>query len=241
MWLVPCTTLQGVEPDDYLRHLRHQSSALVEAVRLRPDQVVPSCPAWTTGDLLGHVGNVWGWAAAIVRSGARAEFPTDPVSPDEATERAGQLVAALEAADPDANCWTFGLPRSNRFWFRRQTLETAVHARDVQEPPGPPLDPELAADGIDEFLTLWLPRRQLEGWAGRTLHLHRTDGQGEWLIRFDAGGAAASEQAHGKGDVALRGSASALYLWILNRVPTDALEVFGDRDLAGRWSADITF
>jgi hypothetical protein len=78
-------------------------------------------------------------------------------------------------------------------------------------------------------------------WTGQSLHLHRTDGDGEWLVQLGPDGETTYENAHGKGDVALRGPASSLYLWCLNRIPMDDLEVFGDRAVAHQWRSDIAF
>jgi hypothetical protein len=40
---------------------------------------------------------------------------------------------------------------------------------------------------------------------------------------------------HAKGDVAARGTASSLLLFLYGRVPADDLEVFGDAALLARW------
>jgi uncharacterized protein (TIGR03083 family) len=241
-----------MEPAGYLDVLRDRSLVMLESARTSLDRPVPSCPGWTAADLVRHIGTTWGWAASIVRKGTRGDLP----SPSEglggaelvawAADRAGQLVDALKDADPDSDCWTFGLPRSRLFWFRRQALETAVHAWDAQQASGhpDPLDPDLAGDGIDEFLAILLPRhleRHPEGWTGQSLHLHRTDGEGEWMVRLGPGTALSAEHAHAQGDVDLRGPASSLYLWCLNRVPSTDFELFGDAAVAERWTAEITF
>jgi len=202
--------------------------------------------------LVAHIGGVWGWAAAVVRTGDRADFPTVPdgLSGAELLEWAEQqahlALDALGTADPDSSCWTFGEPRSRRFWFRRQALETAVHAWDVQQAvarPGP-VAPELASDGIDEFLTLMLPRQlkqQPAGWIGQSLHLHSTDDKGEWVVNLGPDSAVSVEHVHRKGDVALQGTASSLYLWCLNRIPLNEIKVLGDRAVADQWTAEIAF
>ncbi len=72
---------------------------------------------------------------------------------------------------------------------------------------------------------MFLPR--LAGWPGRrsatrTIHLHCTDGEGEWLITR-AGDDVVVTREHAKGDVAARGTASDLLLFLWGRVPaTDA-------------------
>jgi len=241
-----------METEDYVGVIRERSDALLSAARANLDAAVPSCPGWTVADLVAHIGEAWGWAAAVVRSGERRDAPTapdglgGPALVEWARGRLEEVLDVLEDADPTANCWTFGLPRSPLFWFRRQALETAVHAWDcagaVGEPA--PLDPELARDGIDEFLGSMVPRqvkRRPDAWTGQSLHLHRTDGEGEWMVRLGPDGEVSTERAHGKGDVALRGPASTLYLWCLNRVRADDLELFGDPAVAARWTAEISF
>ena len=63
------------------------------------------------------------------------------------------------------------------------------------------------------------------------MHLHCTDTgddvPGEWLLTLTADGPTV-EPVHAKGDVAARGTASDLDLYLWGRVDADALEVFGD-------------
>jgi hypothetical protein len=123
-------------------------------------------------------------------------------------------------------------------------LETAVHRWDVEgavrEPAAVP--PDLAVDGVDEILEIQIPRSidlaTLDA-EGATFHLHATDAEGEWLVHLAADGIT-FEHGHAKGDVALRGTASDLYLWCWNRVPVDdRFEVFGDAGLLDVWRTAV--
>ena len=133
------------------------------------------------------------------------------------------------------------------FWARRLANEVAVHAVDAQLVTGSAAlpEPDRAADGIDEWLwMLTLPSgvERFEGHpvrpGGETLHVHATDSKlsigsdGEWTIRRTADGIAL-ERGHVKADVALRGSASGLFLLLLRRLDPEAagVEVLGDRTL----------
>jgi uncharacterized protein (TIGR03083 family) len=243
-----------MEPIDHLSVLGVGVDALLDAAGGALERQVPTCPDWDVAELVTHSALTWGWAADIVATGERAEYGQ---APDDRSETAllgwarGQgdrLQAVLADADPDTNCWTFGLPRARRFWFRRTALETVLHAYDAQLASGQPqpIDPEVATDGIDEYLTVMVPRwvgRHPEGWDGQSIHLHRTDGDGEWSLRLGPGGEVQAERSHAKGDVALRGPAEALWLWCTNRAALDRLdvEVFGDRGLTDRWSSEIVF
>ena len=234
--------------------LSERAGALIDATAGSGDVRVQTCPDWTVADLLVHIGLVWGWAAEIVTTRERAELGEPPGERAEGALRAwaageaARLVAALGAADPEEGCWTFGPPRSTRFWFRRQALETTLHAWDAERAVGTPapLDPEVAADGVDEHLTVVVPRslrRRPGTWSGETVHLHRTDGDGEWVVRLGPDGEAATERAHSKSDLALRGTAEALWLWCANRPLDDApgVEYFGDEGIAARWGAEMVF
>jgi uncharacterized protein (TIGR03083 family) len=241
-----------MEPGTYVEAIRNGSPALLDAARANLDAPVPSCPGWNVADLVAHTGGVWGWAANIVRTGARSEFPVPPEGVGGtdllawAEARSRELIGTLETADPASDCWTFGLPRSRFFWFRRQALETAVHAWDGQHAAGraAPIDPVLASDGIDEFLAVMLARQlgaHPEGWSGQSVHFHCTDDGGEWTVRLGPAGAVTVERAHAKADVAVRGPASSVYLWCLNRVAAPEVEVIGDSSLAERWTSEIAF
>jgi uncharacterized protein (TIGR03083 family) len=127
---------------------------------------VPGCPGWSVQDLVGHLGSVHRWATEIVRTGSPAEEPAAPLEQEELIRWFGQgvptLLSALRAAVPGQECWTFGpRPRLVDFWIRRQALETAVHRWDLLDALGAraDLDPELAADGVDEVATMMFPRQ----------------------------------------------------------------------------------
>jgi predicted lipid carrier protein YhbT len=110
--------------------------------------------------------------------------------------------------------------------------ETTVHRVDAEQAVGrpvAPVPPGLAVDGIDEIFSVFvaaLGQGRSPG-DGRTVHLHATDAEGEWLIRFDRG-AVTVEPGHAKGDAAVRAPAGDLLLWLWGRVPLDGLPVFGD-------------
>src|SRR6267378_1417591 len=66
-----------------------------------------------------------------------------------------------------------------------------------------------------------------------SFHLHRTDGEGEWVLRAKDGDAVA-EAGHAKADVAMRGTAEGLY-WVLmgrGKPEEHGVEVHGDPALA---------
>lgn len=212
---------------------------------------VPACPGWDVERLVGHLGRVHAWATAVVAAGAEASGEVD-AGPHPPTgeailawyrERLDALTAELDAHDPDDPAQGFGGPADVGFWLRRQAQEIAVHRWDAQEAITPgqaiPINAALAADGIDEWASLFAPRAlaRRDGGVptdlvGATLHIHCTDddaveGAGEWLLSLTADGAAV-ERTHAKGDAALRGPASDLQLAVWHRIDLDQVDVVGD-------------
>ena len=88
--------------------------------------------------------------------------------------------------------FAWGHERTRHFWLRRLANETAVHRADADEAAGRPMaiDPGLAADGVDEYFTEFFPLlgpnplQLADGDPSRTVHVHCTDVEGEWLLTF---------------------------------------------------------
>ncbi|HEX7131869.1 MAG TPA: maleylpyruvate isomerase family mycothiol-dependent enzyme [Iamia sp.] len=211
---------------------------------------VRSCPEWTVERLVGHTGRVHRWATSFLALGGAMGEP-DPgprPPPGEAIlpwyrEALDGLVTELDRHDPSEPVDTFAGPSDVAFWFRRQAHEIAVHRWDAEDAVAPggatPFDPALAADGIDEWLHLFVPRFLVDkgdgtpaDLVGATLHVHCTDTEGEWLLTLTAEGCAV-ERAHAKGDAALRGPAGDLLLAVWHRKPLAEIDVVGDADRAG--------
>jgi uncharacterized protein (TIGR03083 family) len=244
-----------MQTQQYLEQLTRNSERLAEvAAAAGVTAPLPTCPGWTMADLLDHLVRGDDWAKRIVERGQQGITErTLPEAPDDEPEGdalvayflegARALVRTLSGADPATSVWTFSAAdRTVMFWQRRRAHETAVHRVDAESAAGDvtPIDTQLAADGIDEFLLSFLPRLQepLTAVGDFTFHLHCTDTEGEWLLS-QRDGAASVTAEHAKGDVAARGTASDLLLFLWGRVPADSLEVFGDDALLGRISEAI--
>jgi uncharacterized protein (TIGR03083 family) len=147
----------------------------------------------------------------------------------------------------EAPAWTFLGTRPAYWWVRRRLHEATVHRADAVLALGLDytLEPELAADGITEWLERVAAQAGTDGAPlpideGQTVHLHASDpglgAAGEWTIRNDAGRVTWSHD-HGKGTVALRGAVTDLLLAVVRRVPvadTD-IAVFGDTAVWQNW------
>ena len=241
---------------DWAAIVEREGVALGDAADADPTAAVPAAPGWDTTELLRHVGMIHARTSVILRTGTMErpsrrngmlpEPPADGVAAWYRTTLA-ELVADLGALDdPDRPVYSFS-PEHQRagFWPRRMAQETTIHRVDAEQAAGrtvAPIDPALAVDGIDEVFTVFVPALGAgrSPGDGRTVHLHATDAEGEWTIRF-ADGALAVETGHAKGDAAVRGQAGELLLWLWGRRPLAGLEVVGDADAVAALRTVTTF
>ena len=234
----------------YLAAIEAESAAFYAALAAMPmNAPVPSCPGWAVEDLLFHLGSVHGfWAEITARQllspnevEDQARLPTVQLLA-WARDRSSRLQAALAATDPATRVWTWAEAQNVAFILRRMAHETAVHRWDAELAAGQarPIEPELASDGVDEFLNVMLPEPRFSSAPiDGSVHLHATDTPGEWLVRQQDGTLVVTAE-HAKGDAALRGPASDLLLALWGRKGPDALEVIGDRAVAERLLARTT-
>jgi uncharacterized protein (TIGR03083 family) len=235
-------------PYDPIAQIAEDADGLLAAVAAAgPNAAVEACPGWTSTDLLVHMVDVWGWWAALaearITDGSRLDTVDGPPPPapeaaaGEARAAADRLLAVLRETDPSTEIWTWTGSNQPIAWLqRRMAQETAVHRWDAERAAGTgwTIPPEVASDGIDEFL-MWFvnDRRGQAEPVGGTVHLHCTDVPGEWFVRPEPGRAAFTRE-HAKGDAAVRGPAHNLLLWLWRR-QGGAVEVLGDAGVAERF------
>jgi uncharacterized protein (TIGR03083 family) len=220
-----------------------------EAIAAVAEAGDPSAPVpgtdWSLAGLLDHVGRLsWFWAGRTRRAGGGDFYDTD--RPDDVTvadfirQGATTMREQLAAAAPDAEIKTFAGMRSPTWLQRRMVHELTVHRWDAEAAVGTaaPVATEIAEDGVDEFLDGFAAIADLSG-VGGSIHLHATDGDGEWFLGTADG--LAWTRTHEKGDVAVRGTTSDLLLLLWGRIGTDAVEVLGDGAVLDRWRAATRF
>jgi uncharacterized protein (TIGR03083 family) len=214
---------------------------------------VPDCPGWTAADLVGHMGAILGWMAKIVTTGEAVPRRDREIPPADRDSLAAwysthldRTLSILAAATPESVVWTFSSRGDQRvsWWRRRLAVELAIHRWDAQRAGNfaslpPPLDGDVAAAGIEEFVTEFLPgllaQPGLEGLVG-SVHLHATDGACEWWVCLDDKGEAEAFRGHRKADTVIRGTRSDLLLWLTNRQHPGVLEISGAPEIAARWA-----
>ena len=242
--------------DFWLAALRADGAAILGAVG-QPHVLareVPSCPGWTVGELLRHLGSVYRRTRLHAGTTPPDQSWGPVIIPDDAPETAdprvaewfagelAQLDAFLDAIDPDHPTWNWApQPKTASFWHRRMAHETAIHRWDAQLGAGllpEPIESKLAGDTVAEVLDTWLPsgRRWLKGEVSGTVQLIATDLDQDWFIRLRGTGIALLDtgtllddapptRAEGSGTA----SDIALALW--GRVTFEVLDTAGDESL----------
>jgi uncharacterized protein (TIGR03083 family) len=215
---------------------------------------VPSCPEWTVGELVRHLGSSYRRTHANIGSGSRVqawgrvEVPPDapgPAGPEVVRWFEGELAqldAVLDALDPDHPAWNWApQPKTAAFWFRRMAHETAVHRWDAQLATGlpEPIETKLAGDTVAEVVDTFIPAGRRRGRTDLSglVQLIAADLGHEWYLRLRGGGVAIldtgtllDDDAHPARAVA-RGTASDLALAMWGRVAFEVLETAGDEAL----------
>lgn len=151
----------------YLDAIERDSAALVDIIATADlAREVPSCPGWTLLDLALHTGSTHRWAYEVVLSGTSMEFSLADVDQRDLAlwlaDGAAQLLYLLRNTDQEAPAWTFGsMPHLVSFWTRRQAHETSMHLADARQALGlsTNIDAVLAADGVDEVVSMFYPRQ----------------------------------------------------------------------------------
>ncbi|NNN16445.1 MAG: hypothetical protein HKL82_11405 [Acidimicrobiaceae bacterium] len=237
---------------------RCTSGLLRTATDCSPETPVTTCGAWTMSDLVGHLTTVQ--FRAIGRIGQSSEIATPLALPTNYSELIDLGYKTLQNFDEsfgslagDAPCWNWTGSNQNVGWMRRrQAHESTIHFYDALHAVGNAalpnwassggIDQPLAADGIREFMEVFLPRvnqkKELPNLG--SLHIHATDGPAtsEWYISMDPDGKLAAVEGHQKADTVIRGSASDILLWIWGRrepIAQNDLEKFGDLEAISAW------
>ena len=212
------------------------------------DAPIPTCPGWTMSDLVLHMGEVHRWATAAVGSKASklgdipGDFLGDLPEPAAATDwlRRGAIALCETLVDGDG-CFDYAAflsdPASPRllFWARRQAMETTVHRADAESALGrcTPLGNDIALDGIDEFLTGFLPRSRtpLRADKPHCLQIAPDYSEQRWTVAISDDMPVTERRAtetSGDDFCTVSGPASDIYLALWNRGSMDGLKIEGD-------------
>lgn len=228
--------------------IRHHGLALADAAAGNFDAVVGCCPGWNVADLLWHIREVhYFWGSMV---DGLIDDPNQVPEIDRPTDN-DQLLAdyrdgvtwmadILSKADQAVPIWTWSHQKDVAFVTRHQVQEAAVHHWDAEMAAGEHLEiePDVAADSVDEFLEHSTPGRYKEAVPlSGSVHLHATDAEGEWFITEDEDRNLSVVRGHQHADVALRATASDLLLILYRRIGMDQSEIHGEKLVLSRFLA----
>jgi uncharacterized protein (TIGR03083 family) len=241
-------------------HLDHEFRLLRTAIAAAdPAWQVPSCPDWTADQLAHHVARTYLHKVECVKEG---KFPENWPPEDPDPSPTGALDAAYAAltrcfdehrpGDPAAT-W-HGPDQTVGFWIRRMCQESVVHRVDAELTAGLELAPtpaDIALDGIDEFLTLFLAFLSGE-WPDHFADVLRSAdprpvtiaaGGREWTLTAGSGGVAVGdylvpdESAYERNEAArIGGEPSQVLLWLWGRLDERAVSWIGDPALVTQFA-----
>jgi uncharacterized protein (TIGR03083 family) len=229
-----------MENSRFLTCLQTDYERIREIVPGHLDDRVPSCPEWTVGDLVQHVGAVYLHKAATMRDGKQPdEWPPAGVNDEDPVtllDRAyAEMVGEFSRRDPEevSETW-YGPDQTVGFWVRRMAQETVVHRIDAELGVGVPVTAvpdDLAIDGVDELLKVFVSYSVSEWGEYFTLALADSPGRSyaintdgvSWLVgtspgRFSfGGGPGMTVPSYANTDVTISGPPTALLQWAWNR------------------------
>jgi uncharacterized protein (TIGR03083 family) len=196
---------------------------------------VPSCPGWTVADLTRHVGEVYLHKTLAMREGAEPEpWPPAELAGEDPLALLDRAYAGLigefavrEPEDP-AGSW-YAPDQTVGFWIRRMAQETVIHRIDAELGAGQPVEPvpdDLALDGIDELLKVFVAFSVAEwgdyftdalGSSPGHTYTVRSNGAA-WQVRTGPGRFDVTDGAgDGAADVTVTGLPEDVLRWVWNR------------------------
>lgn len=261
-------------PTAYLDHIRSESARFRAVLAdTDPTTPVPTAPEWTAADLLWHVAgevqHFWTYVLETRPAEPDEETYPAPERPEDATyqdllDRFDQIhaafLSALEQTKPDEPVWSWSNEQTAGFTYRRQAHEILIHRLDAELTAGAltPLDPALAADGIDEVLDLFYGGKP--EWATFTggdhyVRIDAVDTDTQTWVRLGVVSgtnpvgfsledepdlsvvAADSVPSDTEPDTVIAGTAADLDAWLWRRRDDEGITVTGDKDIYDRFRA----
>ncbi len=199
------------------------------------------CEGWTATNIVAHVatgdqlirGLVW---TATGKDHGGQDLPKDFAERQQRFEVLSTVAEAVQQAPDAIVTMPFG-PVPMPVLRGMRLNEYIIHGHDLMPAigrtiPSPDWFFDRALGDAATRMTRLHPRSPHRG-KSASFHLHRTDGDGEWILRAE-GGQAVAEPGHARADVAMRGTAEGLY-WVLmgrGKPEEHGVEVHGDPTLA---------
>ena len=166
------------------------------------------------------------WDPAKLKQTARSESEQTVTAVAEALEHSPETIVTMPIGP--APMPVLRSMRLNEYIIHGHDLGPAI-GRSIASPDW--FFDRALGDAVNRMTRLH-PRSPHKG-KSASFHIHRTDGEGEWVLRAN-GGESVVEPGHARADVAMRGSAEGLYWVIMGRGKPEehGVELHGDPALA---------
>ena len=238
---------------DYAGVTRAEAGRIIAAYERDSSARVPWSDRWTGGTVARHVAGTHWVVGDIARGRPTADFglfatlnPPEKDAPGFSEWFADgtiHLLKQLASAPGGDACWTwYPFDQSVSFWRRRMAYETLIHRWDAQAAFGgdvDPIDSTVAADGIDEYLDVFVStsRAAAGAPAGPTIGIECTDVNAAWTLGLPEPGKSTLLRSCASADVTLRATAAELLLFVWGRrAASGSAEIIeGSSELAETW------
>jgi len=241
-------------PLDYSEIISDEAARILANYECDRAARVPWSDRWTVGTVARHVAGTHHVVAGVIRDRPDADFGlfNDLVTPPKDSPefapwfQAGtaSLLGQLSTVPPQEECWTWYADGGRvGWWARRLAHEAVVHRADTDLARGQEFSvaPEIAADGIDEYLDVFVTasRTGHDAPAGPTIGFECSDTGDQWWLDLSVRGARTVTREPLVASTRISGTASDLLLAVWGRVPIDdagRVETSGDLTVLGRWA-----
>lgn len=261
-------------PSAYLDHIRSESARFRAVLAdTNPTAPVPTAPEWTAADLLWHVAaevqHFWTYVLESRPAAPTEETYTELERPEGVSyqdllahfdDLNARFIKTLEETGPEEPAWSWSQDQTAGFTYRRQAHEILIHRLDAELTADAvtPLDPALAADGIDELLDVFYGGKPewatFEG-SDHYIRIDTVDADTQTWVQLgvvsgtrpngdlledepDLSVVSADTVPAGTEPAAvIAGTAGDLNAWLWRRRDDEGIKVAGDKDIYDRFRA----
>jgi uncharacterized protein (TIGR03083 family) len=238
---------------DYRSVISAQTSYIVDAYEHDPTARVPWSDRWTVGTVGRHVAGTHHVVSQIIKGRPTADFglfaslqtpaKDSPEFLDWFRSGTDALLEQLSSVPAGDACWSwYEAVSSVGWWARRMAFEVLIHRWDAGAAVGQTfeVDPELAADGIDEYLDVFVAasRAGNSSPTGPSVSIECSDHEDRWWLDLSEQGGRNVSTSPLTASVAIRGTAEQLLLFLWGRLPLAeaGIEISGDVNKLDQWS-----
>jgi uncharacterized protein (TIGR03083 family) len=239
---------------DYPAIISEESARIVDAYEHDPTTPIPWSDRWTVRTVARHVAGTHHVVGDIIRGRPDADFglfnelqmpaKDSAAFPDWFRSGTRSLLEQLRSVTSADKCWSWYATDSTvGWWARRMAHEAVVHRcdTDTAQLRNFSIDSEVAADGVDEYLDVFVAstRATHNAPSGPTVEFRCSDRNDRWWLALSDRGQRNVSRGPGDASVHVSAPAQQLLLMLWGRVPWSnrgEVAISGDAELLKRWS-----